>query len=487
MKQGGGRTFGWLSAVVFLGGCVSVPKDAGFSDIQKVVKDHVNQPVEWNRGAIESKWNEERMRSLLQNPLDADHAVEIALMNNRDVQATLEGLGIARAEYLQAFLPRNPILDAEIRFPASPVIPFEIGITQTLMDLLKLGSRKKLAAASLKSAQISVSGAIVNFASEVRTNFYDLQAAEQVLAKRRVITETARVSAQLSSRQHASGNISDLDLENEQALYEQAKLGAARAELQALAARERLMIDMSFGDPNVKWSAAESFMPLPDLETQREELESIALARRIDVAFARQELEVARRKLPLARTAILDPLGVGVHRSREPDGVKTTGPTISLPIPIFDRGGAARARAVGVARQAEQRLEALTITARSEVRTARERVLEARARTEYVRDVMVPRRKRILFLTQLEYNAMLRGVFQLIQARQNLAEADREYVLAQRDYWLARTELDSAMSGAGRFSVREEGSRASRPGMGSGTSERSHSSMTMQQPGKSSE
>jgi cobalt-zinc-cadmium efflux system outer membrane protein len=114
-------------------------------------------------------------------------------------------------------------------------------------------------------------------------------------------------------------------------------------------------------------------------------------------------------------------------------------------------------------RQTEQRLAALTVTARSEVRAARERVLEARARTEYVRDVIIPRRKRILYLTQLEYNAMLRVVFQLIQARQNLATAEREYVLAQRDYWIARTELDTAISGVARFSARTDEPRVARP------------------------
>jgi cobalt-zinc-cadmium efflux system outer membrane protein len=482
MKQAAARCFGCVSAVVLFGGCVSVPRDAGLGDVQKVVKDHVDQPIEWNRGAIEAQMHDERVQSLLQSPLDADRAVEIALMNNRDVQATFERLGIARAEYLQSFLPRNPVLDAEIRFPANPVAPFELAITQTLIDLLKIGSRKQLAAATFKSAQISVSGAIVNFAAEVRSNFYDLQAAEQVLARQRVITEAGRVSAGFSSRQHASGNISDLDLENEQALYEQAKLDAARAELHALAARERSTVDMGLADPNMKWSVAGEFTPLPEAEISREDLESLALSRRVDVAFAKQELEEARRRLPLARMAVLDPLAVGVHQSREPDGVRTTGPSLALPIPIFDRGVAARARAVGMARQAEQRLAALTVTARSEVRAARERVLEARARTQYVRDVIVPRRKRILYLTQLEYNAMLRGVFQLIQARQNLAQAEREYVLAQRDYWLARTELDTAMSGAARFSARNEGPRAARSSFSCRmTEQQSTTTMTPQQ------
>ena len=452
-----------LVGIVILEGCVSVPKDAGFGDVQRAVKEHTDQSIEWDRGAVETPVTDERVQSLLQSPLDADRTVQIALMNNHDLKATIEGLGVARAEYLQAFLPRNPIIDGEIRFPGRPTEPFEVSLMQTLIDLLKFKSRKKLSAATFAATQMRVSGAVINFAAEVRSNYYDLQAAQQVQARQRVVTEAARVSAELSGRQHTAGNISDLDLETEQALYEQAKLALARVELETLTARERLMIDMGLIDPATPWSMPEEFSPLPKSEPPREEIEAVALSRRVDIAVARQDLEAARKMLPLARTADFDELGIGVHHEREPEGTKTTGPAIALPIPIFNRGRAARARAVGLIRQNEQRLAALTVTARSEVRAAQERVIEARARTEYVRDVILPRRTRILYLTQLEYNAMLRGVFQLVQARQSLAEAEREYVLAQRDYWIARTELDTSVSGVARFSARPDEPRVARP------------------------
>ena len=72
------------------------------------------------------------------------------------------------------------------------------------------------------------------------------------------------------------------------------------------------------------------------------------------------------------------------------------------------------------------------------------------------------RRQRIVQLTQLEYNAMQRGVFDLIRARKELADAEREQVLAIRDYWLARTGLEAAMSGVTGFSARPERREPSR-------------------------
>lgn len=444
---------------VLLSGCVSVSRDSDFGDLQRTVEEQTKQRVVWNRDNIEPP-NDERVRELLAQPLDADRAVQVALANNRDIQATLEELGVARAEYLETFLPRNPVLDANIRFPGRP---YELGITQTLVDLLQFRSRRALGQAQLRVAQSSIAAAVINFAAEVRADFYELQAAQQMLARQRVIMEASEAWALLAKRQHESGNISDLDLENEQALYEQAKLDTARAELQALEAREQLTADMGLLSDKTEWSVPAEFAPMPDSEMPREELETLALARRFDVAVARQEVEAARLARPIVRMAAYDELAIGAVREREAEGDVTTGPSVAIPIPIFNRGAAARARAFGLLRGAQQRLAAIEVSARSEARTARERLLEARARAEYVRDVLLPRRRRILYLTQLEYNAMIRGVFQLIQARQNVAVAEMQLIEAQRDYWTARTDLETAMSGVGGFSARPERPRIAHP------------------------
>ena len=123
-------------------------------------------------------------------------------------------------------------------------------------------------------------------------------------------------------------------------------------------------------------------------------------------------------------------------------------------------------------RQAQQPLGAMTVDARSEARAAQHRLLEARARMEYLRDVVIPRRERILGLTQLEYNAMLRGVYQLIDARTSLDRARREEVIATRDYWVAHTELQTALSRVGRFSIRREPAEARRPHLAAPVSDR---------------
>ena len=105
------------------------------------------------------------------------------------------------------------------------------------------------------------------------------------------------------------------------------------------------------------------------------------------------------------------------------------------------------ARAQAKLRQAQQRYVALAVEIRSQVRAARNRMFSARSRVEYYRRVIIPLRHQIVEQTQLEYNAMLVGVFQLLQAKQGEIESGRAYVEALRDYWIARAELEKAVGG----------------------------------------
>jgi cobalt-zinc-cadmium efflux system outer membrane protein len=441
-------------------GCASVPRDAGIGEVRKTIEERSGQRIAWSPAQPIEPPADDRLRPLLEGELTVERAVEAALANNRDLLATLEELGVARADLIAASTVRNPVFDGEVRFPGNPKNPFEIGITQALIDLIQLRSRRALGQAAFEATRLRVTGAVLGFTGAVRADYYTLQAAQQALVQQRTIAEAAQASAELARRQHDSGNISDLDLENEQALYERAKLDLARNELDELQSRERLLADLGALQTLPLTLPAQTIPEEGAQERSLEELEA-ALPRRIDLSIAQADLEAARRALPLARSSIYDELALGMHREREPEGKSTTGPAVTVPIPIFDRGLAGRTRAVANLRVAEQRLHALTATARSEARAARERLLEAKARADYLRTVAVPRRQRILSLTQLEYNSMLRGVFDVIRARQELADAQREQVMAVRDYWLARTDLETAMSGVTGLSVRAERPAAS--------------------------
>src|SRR5256885_1884173 len=121
-------------------GCTAAPRDSGFGDVQRVVNERIGQRVEWRRG---EEMNPQALRDLLKDELTGDRAVEVALLNNPTLAATYEDLGIAQADLMEARVPRNPTIAAEVRFPQHAALPFEIELTQSLLDLLLMPVRSR--------------------------------------------------------------------------------------------------------------------------------------------------------------------------------------------------------------------------------------------------------------------------------------------------------------------------------------------------------
>ncbi len=439
------RTSLLLAPIAFaVTACVSLPRDAGTADVRTTVSERTAQTVEWRDP---STTDDPRVRALLQAELTADRAVAVAMANSPRLQATLAEVGIARAELLEASIVRNPLFEAEIRFPRDPFRPYELRLAQTLVDLIQLPRRRAIGRAAFDAAKLRVTSEVVRFAADVRAQHAELLAASQRVAQDRTNLEAARASAELAQRQHDAQNITDLDLENEQAQYEQAKLDLAREEQRLVVAREALIRAMGLRDASIEWRLPSSFPPLPAAEQDQQQLEQLAATRRLAIEIARSEVDIARRRVPMARLAALGDITVDGHYQRDAEGARTVGPGIEVPIPIFNTGAAARSRAEAEYLSARHTLDALLAESSSELRAARATVDEARARVEYYRDVVIPRRQRIVELTKLEHNAMLVGPFQVLQARRNEAQARHDSIDAQLDYWSARNNLDRALNG----------------------------------------
>ena len=140
-------------------------------------------------------------------------------------------------------------------------------------------------------------------------------------------------------------------------------------------------------------------------------------------------------------------VSVGVDSEREPEGEHITGPTLDLELPIFNQGQGEIATLRARDLQARRLLEAKTVDARSEVRAARAQVAANRELGVSIRDTVLPQRQEVLKLTLQQYNSMLKGAYDLLTAKAAEAAAERSYIEAWRDYWIARADLERAVGG----------------------------------------
>ena len=444
-----------------LTGCASVPKEAGFPDVQNIIEQRIGRRVHWNQGTSEDAAVVDVVRSMLQQELTIDEAVQIALLNNRSLLATYEELGIAQADLVQAGLLRNPTFGASFRFPDKTVgghrsTNTEFSVVQDFLDLLVRPLRKKVAAAQFEQTKLRVGNAVLNLAAEVRSFYYTLQADEQTLEMRRTVVQATEAAVDIATRQHDAGTLKTLDLANQQGFHDQAKLDMTRTDIQIVADRERLNRLMGIWGADTMWKLPERLPELPESEIPMEHLESIAVSQRLDLAAARQETQVIAHALSLTRKyRYFYVFDVGVDSEHDvADDVNFTGPNVTIALPIFDQRQAEIARLEAQLRQSLQRLASLAIDIRSEVREIRERLLAARNVAKYHHDSILPLRQRIVDESQLYYNGMLIGVYELLLAKQNQINAGREYIETLRNYWIARSDLERAVGG--RLIVTEE-------------------------------
>jgi len=434
-----------LPIILFAAGCASVPRDAGFGDVHATVMARTGADLKWTRDQAAAEIDAE-VRNLLAGELTADRAVAIALLNNRELQATLEELGVAQADLLAAGLLRNPILGGEVRFPATVVRPFEITVAQPVLEIFLLPLRKRVATSAFEAAKFRVTDAVLSLESDTRAAFFRVQAAEQALASAHTLAETAETAAALAGRQQEAGNVTDLDLATERVLTEQSKLDVVQSQIELTGAREELNRDMGLESQGIDWKVAAQLPNLPATDPPLPGLEAAAVERRQDLAALRRDVEAAARALPLTRTSAIEEAQVGAHRERDAEGGTSTGPSASVSVPIFNWGQATRRRAEARYRQATDRYQARTAQVESEVREAWGRLMATRQETELYRDALVPLSRSVVKLTQTSYNAMQVGVFQLLQAKRDEVRAERGAVDALRDYWMARARLERAIA-----------------------------------------
>ncbi len=444
------RNIGWIIAsLLFLSGCMSVALDAGFEDVRATVEDRTTLKVFWNNGTDLDKQVAQEIASLLENRLTADEAVQIALLNNRELQALYSELGVAQADLVQAGLFRNPIFDAAVTFPTSGggKPDLELSAVMNFLDIFYVPLRRRVAAARFDEVKTRVAGSVLDFAARVRTAFFLHQANEQLLELRQSILQALGASFEVAKRLSEAGNITDLDYARERVLLEAAKLALRSAEVAVRQSREELNILMGLWGKDTQWQSDERLPDPPDEPIQTEDLERIALTRSMDLLNARQQIMVAGNQLGFNRwTALVPELHAGPLGERE-EGSWEVGPTLEFPLPLFDQGQARIGRAVAELRRAQQQYYALGVQVRGTARALRDRVEGARDRVLYYRDVLLPLRERIVNEAQLQYNAMQLSPFELLRAKEQQIETAVAYIETLREYWLARTQVAQILSG----------------------------------------
>jgi len=439
-----------IGLVLMASGCAINPRPT-FDETNAMVRTRTGLETTWMRSEVEEAAVLARVREMLKEPLSPRKAAQIALINNRALQASLEELGVAHANLAAAGLPGNPEIEGFIGWPSekSASKKIDLGFGMDILDLVVLPSRRNLARLELKQAKALAGNHILEVAARAQTEAYELQALEATAAITATALEIEEARAQFAQARFMAGTLAELEFEEESAHRDELKTRRAILELEVRRKREALNQTLGLWGDLTTWSMEPLSSDLPASDPEGADFESVALAQRLDLAAARAAIELLEGTLRLQKRTRLLPAGVrvGVETEKE-DGVRVTGPRVALQLPIFNPGRAESARVEALYFQAQRLLEDGAARARAEVREKRDQLFGSRALIAHHEGIVAPRKKRIVEMKRGYYNMMLKGADDLLRARRDEVEAEADLIDARKSYWIARTELALALGGA---------------------------------------
>lgn len=476
------RCFALVISVLLFAGC-AVDPSADYKRAESLIMERTGT------GSVYSPMAEDavndKVTALLEDGLTLDEAVEVALLNNKSLQASFFEIGVSRADVVQSRLLSNPSLFFSARLPDSGGrANLSLSIAQELADLWQIPVRKRIALAKLDKVVFEVVQAAVDLNGQTKSSCLELLALKLKEEITQDILEQAVQIRELAQRQFEAGESNLLDVN-----FAVASVLDVRAQLRVLLRDERrqrakvariLGLSQSPEDWRITGSLPVE-TPVPGGEL---DLVIMAMERRLDAQAAAMEVKAAEEELRKQFRSVIPSLSVGVDAertdhsalpSRTEQGLASfnpavdsrptfptqrerdlersqivdwlIGPSLEITLPIFDQNRAQIAKARFKAAQSRKRYEELLDAVSEDVRLSLATLLASQGLATLIVHEVLPLAVENVSVAGRAYEAGETSFLALIRAQETLQQQRVAYIDTLRDQAIAAVELERAVGG----------------------------------------
>lgn len=467
-------------------GCVSVDPRPDYQNTSRMVIERTGTDEVYEPGIeplIEGK-----ISGLLEGGLTTREAVQVALLNNRSLQAAFQQIGVSRAEVVQSGLLSNPSLGFSLRFPeGGGRSNLTLTFAQQLVDLWQIPVRKRIAEAELERTILGVGRQAVALAAEVETCCHRLLAVQKAELLAGEDMELAQRLLSLAQGRFNAGEAGKLDvnLARVAVLDVQQRSIALRGETQA--ARSDLARLLGLARWDGPWSLVGDFPDCLPALAEEAALLDWAMHQRLDAQAATMQVlaadhEVRRQILDIFPNVTLGVEGERPERRALPgrkiladtarasarNGALTApdietrsernlerrqiidsllGPTLDITLPVWHQNQAQIAKARYEAAQRRKEFEDLLDAIAQDVQKAVAAAQSAAELVSFFRDQAQPLARENVETARRAYQAGEESIVTLMDAQRTLVSQRTAYVNAQQNCAVALAALRRAVGG----------------------------------------
>ncbi|WP_050526546.1 TolC family protein [Pseudorhodobacter aquimaris] len=452
-----------------LGACSGlVPSDytdakAGFASVSGQISTAIGKRTVFAQTQAENAALSREVHGMVhQKTISADTAVQVALLNNKGLQASYANVGLSAAEAWQQATPVNPIVSIGLLGIGAPELggyrAIEGLVRANILDATTRKQRMALAETGFQKAQLTAVNDTLALANQTRAAWINAVSAFETVGYLSRAKQTSDAGSELARKLGETGALNKAGQAREQAFNAELAGQLAKARLNAVRTKEDLTRLMGLWGTEVDYTVPNALPALPRSVGRIAGIEAKALGNRVDLRIAKLGLDAQAKAFGLTdQTRIVSDLEIvaGAELEREVDagGAIKTVPTqqveLEFAIPIFDSGKARMRKAELMYLQAANVLAEKAVNVRSEARVAETSYHSAYKIARHYRDVLVPLRATVEEEGLLSYNGMITNTFELLTDVREKLSAELEAANAKREFYMAQADLTAAIYGGG--------------------------------------
>ena len=338
--------FFFLSITLIVQSCATYrPKPLGEAQVEKALAPPRLKSIRIKAARIKHPILKPRLINFKKGISPGDAAV-IAAINNPVLRAERDRMGIAGAQLLQAGILPNPVFDGSMDFPTGgidqgTVAAYGVGAVWNIIKaLITRNARVEAARAAVAQVDLGVAWEEWQVAEAAKLGVYRVVTLQKELRVTQAAEQKLEKNLAAIKKAVAEGNMTVVDLEAVEATVRGTHNTVLKLEQKLDEAKLRLDRTMGFppgshirlagGAPPEKKAKTKVIPSLPEIMKGIEE-------RRLDLLALKEGYLSREASLRAAVRAQFPDIGIGFLQAQDTTPVVTTGFSVSISLPFFDR------------------------------------------------------------------------------------------------------------------------------------------------------